>query len=215
MTSGNSVAGGSARREYDRRKAKDEARVRENWGRFGNIAVALTPERTSTRVWSTGADGEARVGAQLDSIASDSIRVLHDRRIRGSKANIDHLAVTPAGVWVIDTKKYSGSPGLRVEGGFLRPRVETLTVGGRDKSKLVDGVLWQVECVREVVPDVPVRGILCFVDSEWPLFASPFRVSGVEVLWPKKLVGRLTEAGPEQVNVTAVAARLAVRFRAA
>ena len=145
MTNETGTAGGSARREYDRRRAKDEAKVRETWGRLGDIAVALTPERTSTRVWSTGADGEARVGARLDGIASDSIRVLHDRRIPGSRANIDHLVVTPSGVWVIDAKKYKGSPSLRVEGGILRPRVEKLMVGGRDKSRLVDGVLWQVE----------------------------------------------------------------------
>ncbi|MBB5633295.1 hypothetical protein BKA04_001518 [Cryobacterium mesophilum] len=215
MTNGDSSAGASARREYDRRKAKDEAKIRASWGRFGNIAVALTPERTSTRVWSTGADGEARVGARLDSIASDSIRVLHDRRIPRTKANIDHLAVTPSGVWVIDAKKYSGAPSLRVEGGFLRPRVEKLIVGGRDRSKLVDGVLWQIERVREVAPDVPVRGILCFVESDWPLLAGPFRVNGVEVLWPKKLAGRLKESAAGQVDVAAMAELLAARFRAA
>src|SRR5690606_1674529 len=70
MAEGNGVAGASARHEYERRKAKDEAATREKWGRFGNIAVALTPERTSTRVWATGAEGEARVGARLDGIAS-------------------------------------------------------------------------------------------------------------------------------------------------
>ena len=215
MTNENGTAGGSARREYDRRRVKDEAKVREAWGRFGNLAVALTPERTSTRVWSTGAEGEARVGARLDGIASDSIRVLHDRRIPGSKANIDHLVVTPSGVWVIDTKKYKGSPSLHVEGGLLRPRVEKLTVNGRDKSKLVDGVLWQVDCVRKVVPDVPVRAILCFVDSEWPLLAGPFQVNGVEVLWPKKLVSRLTSAVPGLVDLDAVAARLGGKFRPA
>ena len=73
-------------------------------------------------------------------------------------------------------------------------------------------MLWQVECVREEVPEVPVRGILCFVDSEWPLLSGPFRVNGVEVLWPKKLVSRLTEAAPAQVEVDAVAEVLAERF---
>jgi hypothetical protein len=216
MTDSHGVAGGSANREHLRRKAKDEAATREKWGRFGNIAVALTPERTSTRVWATGAEGEARVGARLDGIASDDIRVLHDRRIPGSKANIDHIVVTPSGVWVIDTKRYqSGSPSLRVEGGLLRPRVEKLMVGGRDKSRLVDGVLWQVECVRKEVPDAPVRGILCFVDSEWPLLAGPFTVNGVEVLWPKKLVGRLTAAPPAEVDVDALVGVLGTRFRQA
>ena len=46
-------------------------------------------------------------------------------------------------------------------------------VGGRDKSALVDGVRWQVDCVCKEVPDVPVRGILCFVDSDWPLACGP------------------------------------------
>lgn len=171
--------------------------------------------QTSTRAWSTGANGEEIVGARLDSIPSDAVRVLHDRRIPGSRANIDHIVVTPAAVWVIDSKKYKGSPGLQVEGGLFRPRIEKLTVSGRNQTRLVDGMLWQMEHVQSVVPNVPVRGILCFVDAEWPLFASPFRVNGVEVLWPKKLVSRLTEAAPALVDVDAVAGVLESRFRPA
>ena len=215
MTVQTGIAGGSARREHERRAAKDEARIRSDWGRFGGLAVALTPERTSTRVWSTGANGEEIVGARLDSIASDAVRVLHDRRIPGSRANIDHIVVTPAAVWVIDSKKYKGSPGLQVEGGLFRPRVEKLTVSGRNQTRLVDGMLWQMEHVQSVVPDVPVRGILCFVDAEWPFFASPFRVNGVEVMWPKKLLSRLTEAAPEQLSVDAATDTLVRSFRAA
>ncbi|WP_245561710.1 nuclease-related domain-containing protein [Agromyces italicus] len=54
--------------------------------------------RQSTHAWSVGAAGEEVVGARLDAIASEHIRVLHDRRIPGSRANIDHLVVTPGGV---------------------------------------------------------------------------------------------------------------------
>lgn len=49
--------------------------------------------------------GEAAVGARLDGLASQSIWVMHDRRIQGSKANIDHIAVTPGGVRVIVAKR--------------------------------------------------------------------------------------------------------------
>jgi hypothetical protein len=215
MVEGNGIAGASARREHERRKAKDEARTREEWGRFGNIAVALTPERQSTRAWSTGALGEERVGARLDGIASERIRVLHDRRIPGTKRNIDHIVVTPAGVWVVDTKRYKGAPGLRVEGGLFRPRVEKLFVAGRDQTKLVDGVLGQVLDVREVVPDAPVRGALCFVDADWPMLAASFQVGGVEVLWPRKLVSRLTAPAPTVIDVDAVVGMLGKRFRQA
>jgi len=33
--------------------------------------------------------------------------ILHDRRIPGSRANIDHIVVAPSGVWIIDAKRYS------------------------------------------------------------------------------------------------------------
>ena len=135
------VGGSSARREYERRKAKDEERLRRKWGRLGGIAVALSDEKQSTKSWATGAVGEERLGARLDSLVSESVAVLHDRRILGTKANIDHIAVTAAGVWVIDAKRYKGRPELKIEGGILRPRVEKVLVGRRDCSKLVDGVL--------------------------------------------------------------------------
>lgn len=162
------VAGGSARREYERRKAKDEERLRSKWGRLGGIAVALSDERQSTAAWEKGAVGEERLGARLDALASADVAVLHDRRIPNSKANIDHIVITPAGVWVIDAKRYRGRPELRVEGGLLRPRVETLLVGRRDCTDLVDGVLKQVELVREVAEGVPITGVLCFVEADWP-----------------------------------------------
>jgi hypothetical protein len=152
------IAGSSARREYERRKARDEERLRQKWGKFGGIAVALSDEKQSTKAWATGAVGEERLGARLDSLVSESVAVLHDRRIPGTKANIDHIAITAAGIWVIDAKKYKGRPELRIEGGILRPRVGTVVVGRRDCTTLVDGVLRQVDLVREVVGDVPVTG---------------------------------------------------------
>ena len=164
------AAGSSARREYERRKATDEERLRQKWGRLGGIAVALSDEKQSTKAWATGAVGEERLGARLDSLVSELIAVLHDRRIPGSKANIDHIAITAAGIWVIDAKKYKGRPELRIEGGILRPKVEKVLVGRRDCTKLVDGVLKQVDLVRALVVEVPVTGALCFVEEspvEW------------------------------------------------
>ncbi len=126
MTSDDHNAPGtSAQREYERRKANDEARTRAKWGKLGGLAVALSDEKQSTKAWSSGAAGEAAVGARLDGLASESIRVMHDRRIPRSKANIDHIVVTSGGAWVIDTKRYVGkAPEMLVEGGIIRPRVE-------------------------------------------------------------------------------------------
>lgn len=69
---------------------------------------------------------------------------------------------------MIDTKRYVGeAPEKRVEGGIIRPRVELLTYKGRDKAALLEGVLKQVGHVRDAVGEVPVFGVLCFVDADW------------------------------------------------
>jgi len=209
------VAGSSARREYERRKAKDEERLREKWGRLGGIAVALSDERQNTKAWERGAVGEELLGARLDSLASDELAVLHDRRIPGSKANIDHIAITRSEIWVIDAKRYKGRPELKIEGGLLRPRVERLLVGRRDCTKLVDGVLKQVELVRDLVGDVPVTGALCFVEADWPLIGGAFSTRGVHVLWPKRLAKVLTETRDGEVDVAAVRESVASRFKSA
>ncbi|MGG7308739.1 nuclease-related domain-containing protein [Curtobacterium sp. AB451] len=193
--------------------ARDEAKIRETWGdgRIGTLAVALSGERQSTVAWKSGAAGEAEVGRTLDAIASEHVVVFHDRRIPRSRANIDHIVITRAGVWVIDAKRYRNKrPRLQVEGGLFRPRTEKLIVGG-DRTKLVDGVLLQVALVQDVVAPASVRGVLCFVDADWPLFGGSFTVRGIDVCWPRRLSRQLT-ALEGAVDVTAVAAAIAAHF---
>lgn len=200
-------AGASAVREFERRAAKREQRVRAAHPRLGGLILALSDDPQSTRAWSSGAVGERVVAKSLDAWANDRVRVLHDRRIPRTRANIDHIAVAPTGVYVIDAKRYKGRPDLRVQGGILRPRTATLVVGGRDCTKLLTGVQKQVELVRTalepVQPDVRVRGQLCFVDADWPLFGGAFSLDDVDVLWPKKLAQLLNRDGPltdEQID---------------
>lgn len=210
--------GASARREHERRRANREARTRAAHPHLGGVILALSSEPQSTTAWATGAVGEEKLGARLNALASSTVRVLHDRRVPRSKANIDHIVVCPSGVFVVDAKRYQGRPELRVEGGIFRPRVETLLVGRRNCTKVVDGVLKQVELVTaalgagRALPEVAVRGVLCFVEADWPLIGGSFRTRGVEVLWPKKLAkqlqlpGDLTEPEIEQVHRSLAAA---------
>lgn len=190
------TAGASARREFERRKAKREERVRAKHPKLGGLILALSDERQSTTAWDVGAAGEERLGKGLDRLASDTVRLLHDRRIPKSTANIDHVAVTAGGVYVIDAKKYQGRPHLKVEGGLFRPREERLLIGSRDCSRLVDGVLKQVNVIRGLLGiEVPVHGVLCFVDADWPLIGGTFTTRGVQALWPRKLYPQLEAEG--------------------
>jgi hypothetical protein len=188
--------GSSARREFGRRKANRERRIHAKHPRLAGFILAVTDDPQSTKAWDTGALGEERLGARLNELASDTLRVLHDRRIPRTRANIDHLAVAPTGVYVIDTKRYQGRPHLKIEGGLLRPRVEKLLVGTRDCTKLVDGVLEQVDIVRDLLDaDIPIHGVLCFIEADWPLIGRAFTTRGVQVLWPKKLYPTLQADG--------------------
>ncbi|MBM6402619.1 NERD domain-containing protein [Phycicoccus sp. MQZ13P-5] len=191
------TAGASARREFDRRKAAREERIRAKHPKLGGLILAVSDDPQSTTAWNTGALGEERLGGGLNRLASQTVRLLHDRRMPKSKANIDHLAVTPTGVFVIDAKKYRGRPHLRIDGGLFRPRVERLMIGTRDCTKLVDGVLKQVDVVRGLLePAVPVHGVLCFVEADWPLLGGNFTTRDVHALWPKKLYPKLQAEGP-------------------
>ena len=195
------IAGGSAQREYERRKDKRESRIRDAHPRIGGLILALSDDPQSTKAWATGAQGEERLGRQLDAVAQAGVHVLHDRRIPTTKANIDHIVVCPSGVFVIDTKKHKGQrPSLRVDGGWTRPRTETLIIGSRNGTRLVDGVHKQVNLVRATLEasglsEFQVGGMLCFVGADWPLFGGDFMIDGVSVLWPRKAASHFVRPG--------------------
>ncbi|MDT4938758.1 MAG: hypothetical protein QOG80_2429 [Pseudonocardiales bacterium] len=194
------TAGASARREYERRVAKRATAVHAAHPRLGRYLLAITQEPQSTKAWAVGAKGEELLGARLDGLAKQGVRLLHDRRIPRTRANIDHLAVSSAGVFVIDAKRYQGRPRLRVQGGLLLPRTESLLVGRRDCTKLVDGARRQVDLVRQALSeahldDVPLRGMLCFLEADWPLIGGSFRTREIDVLWPEKAAELICMSG--------------------
>jgi len=59
--------------------------------------------------WQRGAAGERRTARLLDRLVRDGYVVFHDLAVPGSPANVDHLVIGPSGVFVIDSKQWSGS----------------------------------------------------------------------------------------------------------
>ncbi|WP_454116700.1 nuclease-related domain-containing protein [Microbacterium aurum] len=207
-------AGASARREYERRRDAREQRIRAEHPKLGGLILALSDDPQSTRAWEQGAVGEELMAQRLADLP-DTFRVMHDRRIPGTRANIDHIAIGPPGVWEIDAKRYKDKrPELHVDGGIFRPRVESLRIGGRDQTKLVDGVKSQVERVRDALADdtIPISGVLCFLEADWPLLGGSFTVDAVHVVWPQLLLKRMTDAPDVNLDVSEAYARLAEAF---
>lgn len=207
------TAGGGARHEYERRKARREEEVLEAHPYLGWLILKLQAPPQSEAAWQTGAKGEEELGAHLAKTCPEVI-VLHDRSMPGSRANIDHIAVAPSGVFVIDAKRYRGK--IEVRKPIFGDAV--LVINGRRKTKLVEGLKRQVDAVAAglviVEQDVPIHGCFCFLNpagqpggSGLPLW-STLKIDGFPLYYPRRLSKRLNRSGPldaEKISVLAEA----------
>lgn len=83
------------------------------------VEAQLERAQRQQRAWSAGAEGERQVAATLETLAPYGWTALHDVHWPGRPlANIDHIAIGPGGVVVIDAKNWTGS--VTLEGGTLR-----------------------------------------------------------------------------------------------
>ena len=196
-------AGSSASQRYARLHARREQQVRDRFGRLSGIYLALTDDPQSTVAWAQGSRGEQLLGGYLEKLHDErTVIVLHDRRIPGTRANIDHVAITRSGaVWAIDAKNYTGKVQRLDKGGWFSSDVR-LYVGRRDCTKLVGGRARQLDAIRSALGqplahefEVQARAALCFVNAEWSHFAKPFSLDAVWIGWPKALGERLEAPG--------------------
>src|SRR5258708_6575842 len=61
-------AGAAAAREWTRRHERRETQIRERYGKFGGLVLAVTEDPRSTSAWAYGARGERALGAFLDPL---------------------------------------------------------------------------------------------------------------------------------------------------
>ena len=178
-------AGKSAHEQFKKRSEKTKAARINSFGpRLGKVINAIAGDSKSTKAWKKGADGERAVGKRLDELAAvHGWKVLHDRRIPHSRANIDHILITDRGIFVIDAKNYEGLIRVEEKGGFLSESKATLLVGNRNQNRLIEGVKKQVELVANALSEnhinVQTFGLLAFYGAEWPLFFKTKEIQGV------------------------------------
>jgi hypothetical protein len=93
--------------------AGDQARL-PRAGLAGLAVAALVGWRLrfrpseQARAWRRGAAGERRTARLLDRLGRDGYVILHDLAMPDSAANVDHLVIGPSGVFVIDSKRWTG-----------------------------------------------------------------------------------------------------------
>ena len=141
-----STAGGSARREHARRRQGREDRQRARYGRLGGWAGQLSNGPQHERAWAVGAQGEEENARRFETqLAKTGVALLHDRAwpVRRG-ANIDHFAIGPGGVTVIDSKRVRGTGVM----GSFHSAATTFMSPVAKRTRLVEGMESQVELVR-------------------------------------------------------------------
>ena len=179
--------------------------------------------------WEGGAAGEELTAEAIEKHCPTAV-ALHDRRMPGSKANIDHIVVVPSGVWVIDSKRMKGR--VKVEDG--KNGAQKLFVNGDDRTGLVHKLTRQVQAVEAALAGlglrVPVYGGFCFwfpyekarelfnpftADTGLPLMKT-WTINGYPLFYWRPMVRKLSSPGTmSSAQTEALAEELAERFPAA
>ncbi len=101
------MAAGDGAAEQARLAAERVARLRQQ----------LEKAESDERAWAAGAAGEKIVAERMGELERSGWLLLHDVHWPGRpKANLDHVAVGPGGVLVIDAKNWTGDVDLRSGG---------------------------------------------------------------------------------------------------
>jgi hypothetical protein len=112
----------------------------------------------SAEMWERGAQGEAATAAALNELSGRGWTTFHDVRWPGrQRANIDHIAVGPQGVFVIDSKNWSGD--IRIVGDVLHQ-------SGRRREREVAAAADAALAVTQLLQGFSATPVLCFVRPE-------------------------------------------------
>ncbi len=112
----------------------------------------------SAALWEQGAAGEVEVARALAALPTGWV-VLHDLTWPGrARANIDHVAIGPGGVFVVDAKNWTGS---------IEVRDQVLRQNGRAREEAVISAAEAAIALQGFAPTGHlVSGVLCFVRDE-------------------------------------------------
>jgi hypothetical protein len=181
------------------------------WVAVGIVLIGVMKalvEPNHVRVWGIGAEGERVTAGALDELTADGYRVLHDRRIRGARANIDHVVIGPGGVFVVESKRMKGK---------LRLRGDTVFVRGR-RTSMVEEVLREADAVSTVLAasgraDVRVQPLLYLQEVDAPWFLG--QPAGIPIVLSGRQLRRKITSVPEvltDAEVESIAALLDERL---
>ena len=120
------------------------------------LRTALKSSASQISARHRGSIAERHTAFELLDLPAGSI-VFHDIPLPGAdSANIDHLAVTPHGVFVIDTKLFLGEVKAKPDGTVIKHS----SYGEQDLSAITRQMLWAKDAVQSCLRDVEVKSMV-------------------------------------------------------
>ena len=104
------------------------------------------------RAWQRGAKGERHTARLLDRLGRDGYVVFHDLALPDSPANLDHVVVGPSGVFVIDSKQWTGEVRQSADGLVWHDHYRL--------DRTLATVRWQAETLGRLL-GVPAAPLIC------------------------------------------------------
>jgi hypothetical protein len=104
------------------------------------------------RTWKRGAHGERHTAHLLRRLTRDGFVIFHDLAVPGSDANVDHLVIGPTGVFVIDSKQWTGQVRQSPDGLVWHNHYPL--------ERTLDTVRWEAQAVGRLL-GTPAAALLC------------------------------------------------------
>jgi Nuclease-related domain len=104
------------------------------------------------RTWQRGAQGERHTARLLRRLHRDGFVVFHDLAVPASDANVDHLVIGPTGVFVIDSKQWTGSVHQGADGLVWHNHYPL--------DRTLETIRWEAETVGRLL-DARTAALLC------------------------------------------------------
>jgi hypothetical protein len=104
------------------------------------------------RTWQHGAAGERHTARLLDRLTRDGYVVFHDLAVPGSPANVDHLVIGPTGLFVIDSKQWTGTVRQSADGLAWHNHYRL--------DRTLETVRWEAETIGQLL-GTRITALLC------------------------------------------------------
>jgi len=126
---------------------------------------------SQARAWQRGAKGERHTARLLDRLGRDGYVSFHDLAMPHSPANLDHLVLGPSGVFLIDSKQWTGHVHQSSDGLIWHNHYRL--------DRTLATIRWQADTLGRLL-GVPVAPLVCVHGAH--IQHGGLRVQGVAIV---------------------------------